>query len=360
MNRNPIDGRRRDWKLALVTCAAIASGLAVLGAETRAKATAATEGTTSRSYRFFRDIPAAARKRAPASIEELKEIEKRVEMLLPGILPAVVAVDIGNSSGSGVIISPDGYVLTAAHVSEKSGREARFTLPDGRVLRGKTLGANHELDAGLMKISDPGPWPFVDRGQAEDMRLGDWVLTVGHPGGYEIGRAPVVRLGRVIRLPSPMLQTDCTITAGDSGGPLFDLRGIVVGIHSRISDSATENFHAPIQAFNEGWERMLKGEVWGEEAPPERPSIGARGSDHDQGCLLEYVDEEGTAGKAGIKAGDVLHSIDGVRITGSDSFRERLRELKVGQQIEVEYYRDGAKHSVKLKVGVRKQRRRGD
>lgn len=360
MNPNYMDRRFRTGMLVWGIGVAIVASSAVMGAETRDKAIQSKEVPTSRSYRFFRDIPSAARKRAPASIEELKEIEKRVEMLLPGILPAVVAVDIGNSSGSGVIVSPDGYVLTAAHVSERSGREARFTLPDGRVLRGKTLGANHELDAGLMKISDPGPWPFVDRGLAEDARLGDWVLTIGHPGGYEIGRAPVVRLGRVIRLPSPMLQTDCTITAGDSGGPLFDLRGVVVGIHSRISDSATENFHSPIQIFNEGWERMLKGEVWGEEAPPERPSIGARGSDHDLGCLLEYVDEEGTAGKAGIKVGDVLHSIDGARITGSDSFRQALRELKVGQEIRVEYYREGTKFSVKLKVGVRKQRRRGE
>lgn len=346
--------------LAVVASLTVSQTSADSGLSVRTKSDGPTEGGASRSYRFFRDLPAPARKRAPASIEELKEIEKRVEMLLPGILPAVVAVDIGNSSGSGVIISPDGYVLTAAHVSEKSGREARFTLPDGRVLRGKTLGANHELDAGLMKISDPGPWPFVDRGQVDDVRLGDWVLTIGHPGGYEIGRAPVVRLGRVIRLPSPMLQTDCTITAGDSGGPLFDLRGMVVGIHSRISDSATENFHSPIQAFNEGWERLLKGEVWGEETPQERPSIGARGSDHDQGCLLEYVDADGTAGKAGIKVGDVLHSIDGTRITGSDSFRQHLRELKVGQEIRVEYYREGAKHSAKLKVGVRKPRRRGE
>jgi serine protease Do len=336
----------------------LGSWVSGFAAEGSAAKTNSSEEVTSRSFRFFRDLPAAARKRVPASVDELREIEKRVQLLLPGILPAVVSVSIGNSSGSGVIISPEGYVLTAAHVSEKSGLDARFTLPDGRVLRGKTLGANHELDAGLMKITETGPWPFVDRGQAGDTLLGDWVLTIGHPGGYEVGRAPVVRLGRVIRMPSPMLQTDCTITAGDSGGPLFDLRGSVIGIHSRISDSATENFHSPIQAFNNSWERLMKGEVWGEEVPPERPSIGARGSDHDEGCLLEYVEADGPAGKIGVRVGDILHAIDGERITGSDSFRQRLRQFKPGQEITLEYLRGSEKHTAKVKVGVRKQRRR--
>lgn len=310
-----------------------------------------------RSYRFFRDLPEAARQRVPGSIEDLRAIEQRVKALVPGILPAVVAVGIGNSNGSGVIVSSDGYVLTAAHVSEKAGLDARFTLPDGRVLRGKTLGADHSLDAGLMKITDPGPWPFVERGRAGDLLLGDWVLTIGHPGGYEVGRAPVVRLGRVIRLPSPFLQTDCTITAGDSGGPLFDLRGFVVGIHSRISDSATENFHAPIQAYNASWEKLLAGEVWGHEAPAERPSIGARGSDHDAGCELDYVDEEGAAYKAGVRVGDVIQEINGDIITGSDSFRQRLRQFKPGEEMKLQYLRGGEKKTVRIIVGVRKSRR---
>lgn len=297
------------------------------------------------------------RKFVPQSIDDLRAIEKRVESLVPKLQACVVALNIGAGSGSGVIVSEDGYVLTAAHVTENPDREIRFVLPDGRKVRGKSLGANHEIDAGLAKITDPGPWPYVEMNTARDTVLGDWALTLGHPGGYEPGRPPVVRLGRVIRLASPMLQTDCTITAGDSGGPLFDLRGRVIGIHSRISDSATENFHVPVEAYRESWDRLLAGEKWGEEKAPARPSIGARGVDHPDGCKLELVEADGTAAKAGIRVGDIIHSIDGAAISGSDSFRQRLRESTPGDTMKVVVLREGKELTMKVTVGTRKNRR---
>ncbi len=311
---------------------------------------------TDNSLLLFREIPPATRKSVPQNLDDLRAIEHRIEALLPSILNSVVAVTIGASSGSGVIVSPDGYVLTAAHVSDRAGRDARFVLPDGRTLRGRTLGANHEIDAGLMKITEDGPWPHVTMAQVGDSRLGDWVLTMGHPGGFEPGRAPVVRLGRIIRLPSPMIQTDCTITAGDSGGPLFDLRGAVVGIHSRISDSPTANFHAPVEAFSRDWERLLKGERWGEETPPERPSIGARGKDHPDGCQLELVEPDSTAAKAGIRVGDIIHRINGQILEGSDSFRQRLRECRIGESIRIEIRRGDQSFQTSVVVAARKPR----
>lgn len=311
---------------------------------------------TDKPRLLFQEIPSATRKSVPQSLDDLRAIEHRVESLVPNILKSVVAVTIGASSGSGVIISPDGYVLTAAHVSDRAGRDARFVLPDGRTLRGRTLGANHQIDAGLMKITEEGPWPHVAMAQVGDSRLGDWVLTMGHPGGFEPGRAPVVRLGRIIRLPSPMIQTDCTITAGDSGGPLFDLRGAVVGIHSRISDSPTANFHAPVDAFSRDWERLLKGERWGEETPPERPSIGARGKDHPEGCQLELVEPDSTAARAGIRVGDIIHRINGQILEGSDSFRQRLRECRIGESIRLEIRRGDQTFQTSVVVAARKPR----
>jgi S1-C subfamily serine protease len=100
----------------------------------------------------------------------------------------------------------------------------------------------------------------------------------------------VVRLGRIIQLMPVALQTDCTLSAGDSGGPLFDMRGNVIGIHSRISNSTAENFHVSIRAFRDAWDRLARGESWGDERQ-QRPWFGVRGVDHPEGCKLETVEE---------------------------------------------------------------------
>src|SRR5687767_1631473 len=101
-------------------------------------------------------LPPVLDKPAPETIEDLKAIQKQVRSVLDKVMPSTVGLRIGQGSGSGVIISKDGYVLTAGHVSGKDGREATVILPDGRKLKGKTLGANHGIDSGLIKITDEG------------------------------------------------------------------------------------------------------------------------------------------------------------------------------------------------------------
>src|SRR6266487_731395 len=165
------------------------------------------------------DLPAVFRKPTPASLDDLKVVEQQVNAVLARVSRAVVAVEMGGATGSGVVISEDGTVLTVAHVCDRPNRDVKFIFPDGKTARGKTLGTNHEQDAGMMKISDEGPWPFAEVGTLAETGLGDWVLTLGHPGGYDPERPMVVRLGRVIRLTPDAVQTDCTLNAGDSGGP---------------------------------------------------------------------------------------------------------------------------------------------
>src|SRR6266536_812191 len=160
------------------------------------------------------DLPAVFRKPAPESLDDLKAIERQVRAILPRVSRAVVAVELGGATGSGVVVSEDGVVLTAAHVCDRPNRDVKFIFPDGKTARGKTLGTDHELDAGMMKISDEGPWPFAEVGTIAETDLGDWVLTLGHPGGYDPERSMVVRLGRIIRLTPDMVQTDCTLNAG--------------------------------------------------------------------------------------------------------------------------------------------------
>ncbi len=216
------------------------------------------------------DLPLAFTRIAPGSVDELKTFEKHIEKLVSRISGAVVAVQVGRATGSGVVISEDGLVLSAAHVCRQPNREVIFTFASGKTARGRTLGTNHDVDAGLMKISAQGKWPHVEIGDLQGARTGDWVLGLGHPGGFEPDRAVVVRLGRLIRIGGASLQTDCTLLGGDSGGPLFDMYGRVIGIHSKIGDSTSANFHVSIQAYLDNWERLAKAENWGEDREARR------------------------------------------------------------------------------------------
>jgi serine protease Do len=202
----------------------------------------------------------------PHSVAELRALEGQVEKVLAKVVPCTVGIRIGNGQGSGVIVSADGYVLTAGHVSGEPNRNAVVTLPSGKELKGKTLGRNTGIDSGLIKITEPGPYPFVEMSKAGPLAKGQWVVAVGHPGGFRRNRSPVVRLGRVLFANPFLIRTDCTLVGGDSGGPLFDLDGLVVGIHSRIGPGAiTENIHVPVDTYRETWDRLASAESWGDQ-----------------------------------------------------------------------------------------------
>jgi serine protease Do len=203
-------------------------------------------------------LPSAFNKSAPVTLANLKTIENHVKGLVKHISAAVVAVEVGDGSGSGVVISADGLVMTAGHVCGEPDHDVSFTFPDGKIAHGKTLGVDLESDTGLMRITNPGPWPYVSTGELAQAKLGDWVLALGHPGGFDLKRSLVVRLGRIIRLTPDALQTDCTISPGDSGGPLVDMYGRVIGIHSYISSSPADNFHVPITSYYDSWTMLVK------------------------------------------------------------------------------------------------------
>jgi len=299
---------------------------------------------------------AASSKFVPESVDDLRAIEQQVKSGLSIARPAVVAIQVGDSVGSGVVVSPDGLVLTAAHVGDRAGRDVRFIFPDGSKARGKTLGGNHALDAGLMQITDSGKWPHVEMAASGDARSGDWVLTLGHPAGWDPERPMVVRLGRLIRTDGEFLQSDCTITAGDSGGGLFDLEGRLVAIHSYVRNSTTENYHVPMKAYRDAWERLLKGDVWGNEPPPPRPWVGTRGVDDPDGCLLEYVDETGPGYAAGLRVGDIVMKVNDILIEGADSYRSAVAGSKIGAEVRMTIRREGKDQTLTVKVGERRRR----
>ena len=299
----------------------------------------------------------AFRKDVPSSLDDLKAMEKRIKEIAARVSPAVVAVRVDGASGSGVVISEDGLVLTAAHVCDQPNRDDIFTFPDGKTAKGTTLGTNHEMDSGLMKIADEGEWPHVDVGELDRARLGDWVLALGHPGGFDPQRPMVVRLGRIIRLTRDGLQTDCTLISGDSGGPLFDMYGRVIGIHSRISNATSANFHVPIGTFFDTWERLAKGESWGDQRPP-LAYIGARGVDDPEGCRLDRVDENSPAAKAGLKVGDIVMKVNDQEIKGYDAFRQNVSKASPGAGLTLQIKRDDKEISLGVTVETRGRRGR--
>ncbi len=209
-------------------------------------------------------VPANA---TPKSVDELLTIQREVQTVVAKVLPATVGIRIGSSQGSGVIVTADGYVLTAGHVVGRPGLAASIILSDGRVVRGKTLGLYETLDAGLIKIDGNGPWPAVACSRGDQLAAGAWCVAVGHPLGYQEGRPPVVRVGRVLSVQDHRIRTDCPLVAGDSGGPLFDLDGKVIGINSRIGGSTDMNYHIPVAVFTKNWNRLARGDFWEDQLP---------------------------------------------------------------------------------------------
>lgn len=308
------------------------------------------DGTNSASFEVLaapdptpadrRHLDAAFTKATPASVVELKAMQREVEALVAKVSPAVVAVEVGNGSGSAVIISPDGYVLTAGHVCGAANRDVVFTFPDGKTARGKTLGLSRTSDLGLMKINGDGPWPFDAMGDLSNVRAGDWVLALGHPGGFDLTRSLVVRLGRLIQIPpdSDVLRSDCPISPGDSGGPLFDMFGRVIGIHSYISTAMTANFHVPVTDLNDMWNRLL--------GVP-RAYAGLRETD-DHGCRIIAIDSNGPASKAGLQVGDTVLKVDGRDIRVAAFFRRWEAEAAPGDTLNLEIKRGEQVLSKKL------------
>lgn len=273
-------------------------------------------------------------KSAPADAADLLAIQKHVQQLAERVRSATVAVRIGKTHGSGVIVSEDGYVLTAAHVAGDSSRPATLILPDGKQVRGKTLGLMRLADAALIKITEEGPWPHVEMGEIADVEAGDWCLAFGHPRGYRRGRQPVMRLGRVLYSGESLIQTDCTLVGGDSGGPLFDIRGNVIGVHSRISPSISSNYHVPVTHFENNWDKLRVA-----RKPAESGFLGVGGRKHDRGCKVTSVVPNTPAETAGIESGDIVASVDGTTVTGFDQMASLIREKKPGDEVTLQIIR---------------------
>jgi serine protease Do len=292
--------------------------------------------------------PLQARESA-RNLQDLVKLESKVGNVSSKVMPATVALlsDRTGSSGSGVITTADGLILTAAHVVQGAD-QLLVVFPDGKQVQGKVLGANYSKDIAMVKITDAGKWPFVEMGASKPLEAGDWVIALGHSAGFDAGRTPPVRFGRVIsKGPGNFLTTDCTLIGGDSGGPLFDLDGKIIGIHSSIGQSLTNNNHAGIDGFRDDWDKLAAGETWGELsmnpfANPEMPVLGIgmammRGV---KGVIVESVVPGSPAAAAGVRVGDVVRSLDGSAVGDGRELLQILAKRQPGDQVRLGVLRD--------------------
>lgn len=293
-------------------------------------------------------------------LEEIREIERSVQAVVEKTMESTVAISDGVGFGSGVIVSPEGLILTAGHVmgSGSTGREFEIIFPSGKVARARALGKNLNLDAGMIQLIDPGPWPFVEMSES-DPQISDWVVCLGHSGGYELGRKPPVRTGRVLGKRGEQIVTDAVLIGGDSGGPLFDLEGKLVAIHSSIGDTVAENRHVPISIYHTYWNRMQRGESWGklpelagkrkkkkqpERAAPAAPAaqrakLGVVVDKSANLAIVESVRDRSPAQRVGLLPGDVIRSFDGRNVTGPQNLIDLVRTKSVGDSVSMRVQR---------------------
>jgi len=328
---------RRRFSLALPLAAALVAGLA---GSAPADDPPAAKGAK---------VPAweTARTTAPGSIADLRALEAATKRVVDKTTAATVGLFIGMGAGSGVIVTDDGLILTAAHVSGSPGTKCKVILPDGTEVAGKSLGTNTRIDSGMIQITDKakapdGKWPAVAVGKSGDLKKGQWVVTLGHHGGWRPGRPPVARLGQVLDSQKDLVRTNCTLVGGDSGGPLFDLDGKLVGIHSRIGFTLAQNIHVPVDGFKTDWDQLLAGVEVGKAKAAPAVYFGASFEDAEgnevkgaKGAKVTLVVEESPAAEGGIRVNDEITSFGGTAVKTADDVRKLLARRRVGDEVEV-------------------------
>lgn len=294
--------------------------------------------------------------RVPTDLGDLRSMQTHVQELAKKVIPATVAVQVGAAQGSGVIISPDGYVLTAAHVSGRPGRNATLVLEDGSKVAGETLGLFRTLDAGLIRITQSPPrdkWPFAAMGDSTEIRRGQWCIAAGHPGGFEEHRPPIVRLGRVLSFQEDStINTDCTLIGGDSGGPLFNMNGKVIGVNSRIGNPLNVNLHVPVNVYRESWDRLVDGDTWG-HLPGQRPFIGVQGEKDGTDATISKVFAGTPAARAGLQPGDLILRFGGRRVKDFPELQSMVRDEQPGNRVKMIVRRDNDTLELDLIIGKR-------
>jgi serine protease Do len=267
------------------------------------------------------------------------------------------------SLGSGFIISPDGYILTNAHVVDAAD-EISVKLTDKREFKAKVIGADKRTDVALIKIEANG-LPTVKLGDPNRLRVGEWVVAIGSPFGFEnsVTAGIVSAKGRALPQENyvPFIQTDVAINPGNSGGPLFNLRGEVVGINSQIYSRTGGymgvSFAIPIdvamdvqnQLRTNG--RVSRGRIGVVIQEVTKELADSFGLAKPAGALVNYVEKGGPADKAGVEAGDIILKFDGKAVGASSDLPRIVGATRPGSKVTMQIWRKGATRDLTVTVG---------
>ena len=265
--------------------------------------------------------------------------------------------------GSGFIVDPNGYILTNAHVVADAS-EVIVKLTDRREFKAKVIGSDTRSDVALLKI-DARNLPTVKIGNPEQVKVGEWVAAIGSPFGFENSVTSGIVSAKARVLPDesyvPFLQTDVAVNPGNSGGPLFDMKGEVIGINSQIFSRTGGymgvSFAIPIDvAMNVKDQLQHNGKVTRGRLGVTIQDVNAQLADSfglqtPRGALVSGVEAHGPAERAGLQAGDVILRLNGQDIKSSSELPAQVATLKPGSAANMEVWRNGARKDIKLTVG---------
>ncbi len=265
-------------------------------------------------------------------------------------------------AGSGVIVRPDGYIMTNNHVVGNAGK-IKVALSDNRVFDGRVVGRDSFSDVALVRI-DASNLPVAKFGTSKNLRPGDWAIAIGNPLGLEhtVTLGIISALGRslsALQNNVELIQTDAAINPGNSGGPLLNIHGEVVGLNTAIrGDAQNIGFALPIDVARDVAQQLLEG------GKISRPYVGIYMQDLDEklarslrlpasskGVVVVRVAPGGPAEQAGFAQGDVIEKIDGKAVETSKEVQQLVRSHKPGHSVNVLVYRDGKLTAISLKIG---------
>ncbi|MEO9571361.1 MAG: trypsin-like peptidase domain-containing protein [Polaribacter sp.] len=200
--------------------------------------------------------------------DKIHELETQIQKVYKKVLASTVTI---NNNATGVLVSSDGYILTAAHVVlGVRAEQSSITMSNGATYKAMHLGVDEKGDYALMKIVEKGTWEYLELGSSSDLGQDETCLMFGHSSGYQSDRPALIRVGFYKGTKAlGYLKTSCIMMPGDSGGPLVDLNGKVIGVCSHIDRPMEDNFYAPIDPVKENWTKLINGERFNKRAPRE-------------------------------------------------------------------------------------------
>ena len=264
----------------------------------------------------------------------------------------------GGATGSGFVIDDQGHVLTNQHVVDNA-QSVTVRFPDGDEVGAKVVGADASSDVAVLELdSVPSGVMPLELGNSESLEIGDLVVAIGSPFGLEgtVTSGIVSALHRELTAPDGFtidgaIQTDAAINPGNSGGPLLDGQGRVIGINSQIASASGGNegigYAVPIESAKKVADALIAGRTI------ERPFLGVRLADGDNGAQIAEVTNGSPADEAGLKQGDVITKVDGKQAGSADDVRRAVAEREPGDKLELTVRRDGETKTVTATLGKR-------